>query len=222
MHKVFLTLVIAVVLAPGDLVAQCSMRLGPLVDGVEARLEGLRDMSAEFVQFQRDALNRTTSEEGQLYLRRPRSMRWEYRSPEEKLFVSDGRDVYFYAPADRQVSHDRVGDALDDRIPIMFLLGRSNLEQEFTRIESLSGIVEPEVPGACVMRMYPLRESDFDEVLLEVDPETFDVRRLRLRSIDGSVSDFVFNQVKVNRDLSEELFDFVPPPGVRVVEGIGY
>jgi outer membrane lipoprotein carrier protein len=220
-RKVFLTLVIGLALAPIDLIAQCSFRLG-LIDGVKARLEGLSDMSAEFVQIQKDALNRTTREEGHLYLMRPRMMRWEYQSPEEKLFVSNGSDVYFYAPADRQVSHDRVGDVFDDRIPIMFLLGRSNLEQEFNPIVSLSGIVEPTVPGACVMTMVPVRRTDFDEVLLEVDPETFDIRRIRLTSIDGSVSDFVFNQVVMNRGLSDELFDFVPPPGVRVVEGIGY
>ena len=148
-------------------------------------------------------------------------MRWEYRLPEEKLFVSDGRDVYFYAPADRQVSHDRVGEVFDDRMPIMFLLGRSNLEEEFTDIVSLTGIEEPEVSGACVMAMHLRRESDFEEVLLEVDPETFDIRRFRLTSIDGSVSDFVFNQVETNRGLEESVFEFEPPPGVRIVEGIG-
>jgi hypothetical protein len=36
-------------------------------------------------------------------LKKPGKMRWEYRSPREKLFVSDGRDAWFYVPGDRQV-----------------------------------------------------------------------------------------------------------------------
>ena len=216
-----MTIVITVIVAPIDLLGQCPVRLGPLVDGVESMLENMRDMSAEFIQFQEDALNRTYREEGHLYLMRPRMMRWEYRTPEEKLFISDGGDLYFYVPADRQVNRDRVSDAFDDRIPIMFLLGRSDLEQEFTDIADVTGIAEAKVPGSCVMEMNPRRESEFVGVLLEVDAATFDIRRLRLSSTDGSVSDFVFNQVQTNRDLSEELFDFVPPPGIRIVDGIG-
>jgi outer membrane lipoprotein carrier protein len=203
--------------SPGDARAQCS-GLGRLVDGVEARLEDLRDMSADFVQFQEDPLNQTSREEGHLYLRRPRMMRWEYREPEEKLFVTDGSTVYFYAPADRQVNRDRVGDAFDDRIPIMFLLGRSNLEQEFTEIASVPAT---EVPGACGMRMYPLRESDIEEVRLEVDPGNFDIRRLVFRSRDGTVQDLILSEVRTNSGIDRDLFEFVPPAGVRIVDGIG-
>ena len=64
-----------------------------------------------------------------------------------------------------------------------------------------------------------MQPSDGAEVLLEVDSETFDIRRLRLSSFDGSISEFVFDAVQTNRNLDEELFDFVPPPGIRVVEG---
>ena len=61
-------------------------------------------------------------------------MRWEYKNPEEKLFVSDGKTVFLYVPADRQVSKEAVRQTLDDRIPLMFLLGRSNLRNEFDEI----------------------------------------------------------------------------------------
>jgi len=35
-------------------------------------------------------------------LKKPGKMRWEYRSPREKLFVSDGTSAWFYVPGDRQ------------------------------------------------------------------------------------------------------------------------
>jgi outer membrane lipoprotein carrier protein len=146
-------------------------------------------------------------------------MRWEYRSPEEKLFVSDGRTVYLYVPEERQVTRESVDDSFDDRIPLMFLLGRSDLENEFERIERLAS--EPQVAGTEVLRMYPRRENDIEEVLLEVDPASFDIRRLRLAYRDGSVSEFIFNGIRTNTGVDPSRFEFEPPPGVDVVEGIG-
>ncbi len=216
MRKVFLGLAVAVIPTPPDAAAQCGVRLPALVDGVEAHLAALEDMSADFAQFQEDALNRTHREEGHLYLRRPRMMRWEYRTPEERLFVVNGGTMYSYAPADRQARRDSVGESFDDRVPILFLLGRSDLEGEFSDYTSESDV---QVPGTCGMRMTPRRESEVEEVLLEVDPSTFDIRRMRLRFSDDSISDFVFGAIRTNRGLDDELFEFVPPPGVSLVDG---
>ena len=176
----------------------------------------MQDLSADFIQIYEDPLNRMPPEEGHLFLRRPRMMRWEYSVPEEKLFVSDGETVYLYQPGEQLVHRYSVSDTFDDRIPIMFLLGRSNLQGEFTRFELLA--IPPRVPGARVIRMYPRRETDVDEVLMEIDPATFDIRRLQLSYRDGSITDFVFNQIETNRGLDRSLFDFVPPPEAEVIE----
>ena len=218
MRRTLLPILLAVLTVPSATAGQ-GPGLGALIDGVERKLERMRDLSAHFVQIHEDGLNRIQRQEGHLYLRRPRMMRWEYQLPEEYLFVSDGRTVYFYVPAERQVSRDSVGDAMDDRIPIMFLLGRSDLENEFTRIEQLTEL--PKVPGMRVLRMYPRRQSDVDEVRLEVDPTTFDIRRLRFTYIDGSTMELVLDQIETDAELDESIFDFEGPPGVDVIEGIG-
>ena len=195
-----------------------SLGLTDLLDGVEGKLERMDDMSADFLQIYDDPLNRTVEEEGHLYLRRPRMMRWEYRSPEEKLFVSDGRTVYLYLPVEQQVTRDSVNESFDDRIPLMFLLGRSDLQSEFTRISLLG--TPPKVPGTQVLQMYPRRQSDVQEVTLEVDPRTFDIRRLQLSYRDGAISEFIFSRVETNIGLDRSMFDFVPPPDAELVEGI--
>ena len=67
--------------------------LSALVEGVERSFAQMKDFSADFIQIFEDALNRKHQESGHLYLMRPRMMRWEYKNPEEKLFVSDGKPV---------------------------------------------------------------------------------------------------------------------------------
>ncbi len=218
MKYTLVTVLFSLLCVPVDALAQC-VGIGRLVTAVEERLENTRDFSAEFVQRERDGLNQTLVEEGHVYVRRPNMARWEYRIPEEKLFVTDGSEVYSYVPADRQVRHGRFDETVDDRLPFMLLLGRSDLEREFEgRITRPVG--EPVVPGACVLDIAPDESDDFRSLRLEVDSETYDIVRFVLESDDGYSSEFVFRNVNSNENLDEELFRFVPPPGVRLVEGL--
>src|SRR5881409_3458674 len=171
-------------------VRPASPNLNALVEGVERTFSRMKDFSADFIQIFEDSLNRKQQESGHLYLMRPRMMRWEYKNPEEKLFVSDGKTVYFYVPADRQVNKEAVKETLDDRIPLMFLLGQANLRNEFTRFELLN--TKPFFEGLKVVRMYPKRKTDFQEIVMEVDPSNYQIRRLRFAHSDGSRSEFIF------------------------------
>jgi outer membrane lipoprotein carrier protein len=189
-----------------------------VIDGLDRTFTRMQDFSADFVQIAQDSLNQRQQEEGHLYLMRPRKMRMEYKNPEEKLFVSNGKNVYWYVPMDRQVQIDKVKDALDDRIPLMFLVGRS-LRGEFEKFTALS--TKPVMEGAVVISMTPKRKTDLKELIIEVDPKTYQLRRLALTHDDGSHSEFRFSNIRLNAKLNPSLFEFTPPPGVRIVEGIG-
>jgi outer membrane lipoprotein carrier protein len=191
--------------------------LPAVIDGVERSFTRMNDYSADFVQISHDVLNRKTDAAGHLYLKRERKARWEYTQPEEQYFISDGKTVYFYLPAEKQVNRDAVRDTLDDRMPLMFLLGRSNLRNEFTRFELLN--TAPVVAGTRVVRMVPKRKTDLKELIMEVDPRNFQIRRLLLEHMDESRSDFRFSNIRINTGLKDAQFEFKPPPGVQVVEG---
>jgi len=195
-----------------------TVSLDRLVTGVERSFETMKDFSADFVQIFQDPLNQKQQESGHLYLMRPRMMRWEYKNPEEKLFVSDSKNVFLYVPADKQVSKEAVKDTFDDRMPLMFLLGRSNLRNEFTRFELLN--TKPFLEGTKVVRMYPRRKTDLSEVIMEVDPENYQIRRLLLAHKDGSKSEFIFSNIRVNTGIKASLFQFTVPAGVQIVDGI--
>jgi len=190
-----------------------------LISGVERTFARMNDFAADFVQTSKDVLNRKQQAAGHLYLKRERMARWEYTRPEEQLFVSNGKTVYFYVPADKQVNKEAVKDTFDDRIPLMFLLGRSNLRNEFMRFVLLDE--KPVVAGTRVVRMIPKRKTDLKDLLMEVDLQNFQVRRLVLDHNDGSQSEFIFSNIRTNTGLKASEFDFKVPTGVQVVEGLG-
>lgn len=192
-----------------------------LIDGVQRSFAQMSDFNADFVQKDQNPLNRNRQASGHLYLMRPRKMRWDYQAPEEQYFISDGKTVYFYVPADHQVNKEAVKDTFDDRMPLMFLLGRSDLRNEFSRFELSPVDTKPFLQGTQVVRMYPKRKTDIKDVVMEVDPANYQIRRLLLNHNDGSRSEFIFSNIRLNTGLKASLFDFKVPAGVQVVQGIG-
>jgi outer membrane lipoprotein carrier protein len=190
-----------------------------LLDGVERSFARMSDFSADFVQIDQNPLNRRGQASGHVYLMKPRKMLWEYKKPEDETFVSDGKTVYVYFPADHQVNKDAVKDTFDDRIPLMFLLGRSNLRSEFTEFVLLN--TTPFLEGTKVVQMRPKRKTDYKDIVMEVDPASYQIRRLILTHTDGARSEFIFSNIRTNTGLKASLFDFKVPAGVSVVQGIG-
>jgi outer membrane lipoprotein carrier protein len=188
-----------------------------IAKAVDDHYNHLHSLQAEFTEtFRGEGAER--SESGTLWLKKPRKMRWEYRSPKEKLFVSDGESVWFYVPAERQVRKMPFKKLDDLRSPIAFLLGKTKLENE---LRGLSKVVDqaPTAPGNAVLRGVPQRLSgEVSEVQLEINP-SYQIVRIVLLEPDGATTEFRFAGLKENGDVNDSQFRFMPPAGVETVVG---
>jgi outer membrane lipoprotein carrier protein len=184
---------------------------------VDGHYNHLRSLQSDFTEiYQGDGPERVES--GTLWLKKPRKMRWEYRSPKEKLFVSDGQVVWFYLPTERQLRKTSLKKLDDLRSPLAFLLGKTKLESE---LRDLSKAVDqsPLVSGDMVLRGVPQAMMDqVSEVLLEITP-SHQIVRIVLVDADQATTEFRFAGWKENLELSDRQFTFTPPPGVETVEG---
>jgi outer membrane lipoprotein carrier protein len=193
-----------------------------LAHAVDDHYNHLRSLQADFTEIYRgDGAERVES--GTLWLKKPRKMRWEYRSPKEKLFISDGQAVWFYLPAERQLRKTTLKKLDDFRSPLAFLLGKTKLENE---LRGLSKVVDqsPLSPGNTLLRGVPQgvvsqsMAGQVNEVQLEITP-TNQIVRIVLLEADGATTEFRFAGWKENLELSDSRFQFTPPPGVETVEG---
>ncbi len=183
---------------------------------LQARYANVNDFSADFVQSYRGGvLRRTTTERGTVLVKKPGLMRWTYTSPEDKLFVSDGRKMYVYVPADRQVIVRNLPAADQASSPVLFLLGRGNLTRDFT---AESAVLDDAPAGSWTLKLTPRQpQADYDWLALAVDPESLAIRRLVARDGQGGTSTFVFSNLKENVGLSDKPFSFRIPRGVDVI-----
>jgi outer membrane lipoprotein carrier protein len=188
-----------------------------LARAVDEHYNHLRSLQADFTEIYRGSGTERV-ESGTLWLKKPRKMRWEYRSPKQKLFISDGKLVWFYVPAERQLRKTSLRKLDDIRSPLAFLLGKTKLENE---LRGLSKVVDqsPLDPGNILLRGVPQAMApEASEVQLEITPSN-QIVRIVLMEEDGATTEFRFAGWKENVELTDSRFQFTPPPGVETVEG---
>jgi outer membrane lipoprotein carrier protein len=188
-----------------------------LAQSLQRKYDGIKDFSAEFTHTYRGGvLKKEIVERGRLLVKKPGKMRWQYTAPEPKLFVSDGVKMYSYIPQDKQVIVTSIPP--DDQIttPTMFLTGKGNLTRDFS-----ASIVEPPAgapPGTRALKLVPKKpQREYDWLLLEVAPETLQLRGLVTSDAQGGLSSFSFTNLKENTDVADKEFAFTIPRGVDVV-----
>jgi outer membrane lipoprotein carrier protein len=197
--------------------ADAKLDIKNLAAAVDAHYNRLRSLEAEFTEVYRGSgMDRTES--GTLWLKKPGKMRWEYRSPKEKLFVSNGKDAWFYVPDDRQARKGAAKKLEDVRSPLAFLLGKTKLEKELLGL-SLAPDITPLSSANTVLRGVPKAFADsVSEILLEITPDGRIVR-LVMQGVDGASTEYRFTDQKENVAIADGRFDFRAPAGTEVVEG---
>ena len=65
-------------------------------------------------------------------------MRWEYDSPEKKLFLVDGKTTWFYVPYDHTVTKAPVKESSDWRTPLALLTGKADLSRLCSQIDLIT------------------------------------------------------------------------------------
>ncbi len=165
-------------------------------------------------------------------------MRWEYESPEKKLFLVDGKNTWFYVPSDRTVTKASVKESSDWRTPLSLLTKKTDLSHLCSQIDVIS---QPGVPADnAVLRCVPKGSGDtarvaedhpiapdqgislgekYTSVLLEVNTATGELARIEIQEASGIELEFRFGNWQEDVPLRPEMFHFQVPAGVAIVSG---
>ena len=207
---------------------------------VEEHYRRPRTLKAVFLERYSEGERQARVESGTVYFRRPGQMRWEYESPEKKLFLVDGKNTWFYVPYDHTVTKAPVRESSDWRTPLALLTGKADLERLCSQIDEVKQSGVPQ--GHTVLRCVPkgskqdgreaesrpaqkeqglLEGNDYTEVLLEVDSSTGELERINVQ-LPGAVElEYRFGDWQTDIPLSADLFRFQVPLGVAIVDAEG-
>src|SRR5262249_53406261 len=145
--------------------------------------DAVTDFSADFVQeAESGVLRKKLVERGSLLVKKPGRMKWLYKDPEQKVFVSDGTRMYMHTPADNQVVVSPVPSDDQATTAVLFLTGKGKLTRDFTVSFDQGG-----TPDTYALRLQPkLPQRDYDWLRLVVDRATFQLRELTAVNAQGT------------------------------------
>jgi outer membrane lipoprotein-sorting protein len=216
-----------------------------VVRALERRYQHASTLRAVFFERYSDGNGGVAAESGTVYFSRPGRMRWEYESPESKLFLVDGTNVWFYVPADRTASRAKLKESSDWRTPVALLAGKADLAQMCSHIELVNSTAaavdksnettaapgtkpndrpagDAPAAGDSMLRCAPRGSSDksadaIREILFEVDSNS-DLVRVVIRQPGNAETEFRFGAWQLNIPIAEAKFHFEAPAGVAIVD----
>jgi outer membrane lipoprotein carrier protein len=189
--------------------------LNALLKGVEQRYNRAKTLEVHFVESYTVQGRARKSESGELTLRKPGRMRWDYTSPSGKLFVSDGKSVYLYTPEARRVEKAPLKASEDMHAPLAFLLGKLDFAKEFRDFD-----VKPEGTSFLITAKAKSAALPYEQVQMLVTPD-FEIQRLVINSPDQSLLTFQLDGEKLNPPVNDALFKFQMPAGAILVDAEG-
>lgn len=173
---------------------------------IEAYLDGLRTLTARFVQV--DA--RGGVAEGTLWLQRPGRMRFEYDPPAQILLVADGTFVIFHDKAVRQTSHIPIGAT-----PLAVLLAE--------RIRLTGGDVVPvrveRVPGVIQVTLVRAGRSGEGSITLSFNDPPLELRQWTVVDAQAQAVRVSLFNARIGGRFDPALFRFVDPEFFRQQPG---
>jgi len=202
---------LGVLLAFAVTAATPQMDTATLLKRIEERYNHAKTLQVHFTEGYTAQGQARKPEEGTLILRKPGRMRWVYTQPPGKLFVSDGRNVWLYTPAQNRVEKVPLTESEDMRAPLAFLLGKLDFIREFKDFS-----VKPDPSGG--WDITAAARSDrlpYDKIEMTVAPD-FSITNLKVTGADQSVLTFAFSDEKVNPHVADAEFRFVMPPGATL------
>jgi outer membrane lipoprotein carrier protein len=181
---------------------------------LQRKYDAVKDFSASFIQtYEGGVLRRKASESGTVYVKKPGRMRWDYTSPEKKLFISDGRTMFLYFPADKQVMKNPVPDQDQATSAVLFLMGKGDIVRDFN-VKWAEGRTE----NTYRLRLDPkTRQAEYDWLEVAADRHTLQIAGLTAADAQGGRSSFSFSNFKENVGLADKMFQFSIPRGTEVI-----
>ena len=219
----FLALMFTSLLLCSSAFAQDFTALGSVEDIVKA-VEGVygdvEALQADFVQVSTSAaLGDEQRQKGRVVVKRPRKMRWEFSSPDKKLFMTDGATMWIWSQADNQVIiYKDFSASGSDVTGLLSDLNKLNELFEVALVADEGG------DDSYVLDLTPkgTEAGNFKQLRISFTKRKLLVNRVLLTDQFDNITDLSFSQVKLDAKVDDDNFVFQIPSGAEVITPEGF
>jgi outer membrane lipoprotein carrier protein len=184
------------------------------LDAIQNHYEKILTFEANFIQESYIRLmNQTQIVEGKVKIKKPGKMRWVYGAPEEQVLISDENTLWLYIPEEEQATKVPVESIYSSNTPALFLAGQGKLTQAFN-VES----VNQQKKKIIVTLIPKTTQESLARLVLFADKKNYQITGSTVYDKLGNKTTIRFNQIRVNKKISEEQFQLNTPPNVEILD----
>jgi outer membrane lipoprotein carrier protein len=233
-HVMILLLILTLVSAQAW-AADNKVALKDVVSALEKGYASLQDVQADFAQKTVIAgINREQRGSGELLLKKPASatamFRFNYLKPKQQI-VSNGKQVWFYLPENKQVMVSPVADMFKggNSIALNYLTGLGHVSRDFNASfaqepQDKNGNYQlelvPKNPSAVLAKLQLIVSAAAVDSFLKDGSvqDIFPVIASVIHDVGGNQTRIEYSRVRVNKGLANSKFSFKVPQGVEVIK----
>ncbi|WAS92539.1 LolA family protein [Nannocystis punicea] len=183
---------------------------------VQSFYDGTTDLTCKFKQtYVHPVYGTRTVSTGDLRLKKPGMMVWDYEGKADPDFYVDGQKLWVVEHDTRQVVSQKVEGNSNLAGAMKFLFGGQKLIKEFkVRMAQDQQTKSYGMPGHKVIELKPKEQNPhYKSLLLVVDDLTGRVDSFVVRAQDNSTNHFVLTDVASNQNLAAKDFKYKVPTG---------
>ncbi|MDR0548948.1 MAG: outer membrane lipoprotein carrier protein LolA [Deltaproteobacteria bacterium] len=218
----FALVCLVVFLSFGDCFGAQNPGAETILKGLSTRYQGLSGLSAAYSRQTETPLAQDVFQNpggpaaaGRLAWRKPAYLRLDQATPANEVLTTDGSTVYWYLPAEKLVHVYRRLDLAGEMAPLLsFLTNLNELKKNF-RIKKAPATKSR--AGQLGLILDPKRKDAATGRIVAYCDEVFQLTGFDLVAVTGEKTSFFLTEVQT-APIETQLFDFVIPKGVRVVE----
>jgi outer membrane lipoprotein carrier protein len=193
-------------------------QLDEIVNGVQANYEKINDFHAKFTQEATvRALNKVEKADGEVWLKKPGKMRWNYYRPAKDEIVSDGVMLWFYNYEEKQIIKSPVDKVMDAPTTTTFLSGLGKIKEQFIA-KFPEGDQFDENRNYLIDLIPKDGDEDYNKVTIAVDKKSMFVKDVYIYDPFGNLTKLKLKDIEINKGVPDSLFKFKVPKGVEIIE----
>lgn len=192
--------------------------LPKILQEIETKYSKAGSIEAQFDQTTESAtLQRKKHSSGTIVIKTPNKIRWETKTPDKNLLISDGNKFWFYTPPFAEGENgqliERKGSDVRSGLASTLMTGSFTAAQRKNKMK----IIEKS-PSEFTLIPKKGSAGTVDQASIYVDLNEKLITRVKLIHADGNIADISLSKIELGKPTEDNIFSFSPPPHTEIIE----
>ena len=183
---------------------------------IENKYKSVNDYYATFRQEQPvRSLEKVQINTGEMWIKKPGKIRWNYNIPKDEQIVSDGSYLWYYYVEEKYAIKRDIKELENNTNVLSLLSDLNNLKKVFKVNISKTTLDETKY---YLVELIPLDSEDdsTNKQIIAVNMENLQIERMYIYDAFGNKSTIKFNDIKINKGIKDSVFKFKAPKDVDI------